>query len=197
MAIPRLCIFFLATWLIITLGGCGDIRFSQIEPGARDFHPQALALLSLDVVGHEEARAVVDRLITDGLTDKKYYKKVLSAQAVYSLSQKDEALRTATAAYLGKLEAVNFSDSDLSRKIGGILGVDVFLLVNIDYWYYTREADKNVAKVGLSMRLINADNGFMIWKAGHDLAPDYVIIKPELNSIAADVVGQMIGAMPH
>src|SRR3990172_3289794 len=67
LAMPRRCIFFLAIWLVITLGGCGGIRYSQVAPESRDFHPRAIALLSLDVVGQEEARAVLDRLITDKL----------------------------------------------------------------------------------------------------------------------------------
>ena len=91
---------------------------------------------------------------------------------------------------------------NLSRKIREIIGVDAFLLINVNHWYYTKEtdkkeADKNVAKVGLSMRLINADNGLTIWKAGDDLASEYVFLKPELSSIAAEVVARMIGAMPH
>lgn len=197
LAMPRYCLFPLAVWFALTFGGCGGIRYAQVAPESRDFHPQAIALLSLDVVGQEEARTVLDRLIVDALTKKGTFKKILSAETIQGLCQKDETLRQTTAAYLGKLEAVSFSDRDLSRKIAENIGADAFLLVDVDYWYYTKEANRNVAKVGLSMRLISADNGLLIWKAGHDLAPDYVFRQPELKGIAKDVVKRMIGAMPH
>ena len=197
LAMPGRSVFPLLIWLLVALGGCSGIRYSEVAPAARDFHPRAIALLSLDVVPQEEARAVLDRLVTKKLTDKGHFQKVLSADIVQGLFLKDETLRQEAAAYLGKLEAVNFSDSDLSREIGRKLGVDALLLVNLDYWYYTKEAGKNAAKVGMWLRLINAESGLIIWKAGHDLAPDYVFMKPDLSSIAADVVKQMIGAMPH
>lgn len=194
---PGRSIFPLLIWLLIALGGCSGIRYSEVAPAARDFHPRTIALLSLDVVVQEEARAALDRLVTNKLTEKRYFQKVLSAETVQGLFLKDEKLRQEAAAYLGKLEAVNFSDSDLSRKIGKSLGVDALLLVDLDYWYYTKEAGRNVAKVGMGMRLVNAESGLVIWKAGHGLAPDYVFMKPDLSSIAAEVVKQMIGAMPH
>jgi hypothetical protein len=183
--------------LVFMLCGCGSIRFSQLAPEAENFHPQAISLLSIDVGGHEEARETVDRVITGALTERKWFKRVLSAEMFQSLLKDNEALRKATSDYLAKLKAVNFSDSELSRKIGELALIDAFLLVNVDYWYYTKEAGKDVAKVGLGMKMINAKTGVLIWKAGHHLAPDYVFLKPELSSIASDVAKQMIRVMPH
>ena len=197
MAIPKYRVFSLGMLLILMLCGCGGIRFSQIAPGAEGFHPQTLALLALDVVGVEESREALDRIIAGELSDERQFKSFLSYQMMQRLLQENEPLRKITTAYLAKLKAVNFSDSDLSNKIGELAGVDAFLLINVDYWYYTREADKNVAKVGLSMKLINAATGVVIWKAGHDLAEKYVIMKPELSSVARGVVRQMLRAMPR
>ncbi len=193
----RRYIFLLAIWLFFGLGGCSEIRYSRVTPEARDFHPRAIAVLSLDVGSHGETRETLDRLVSAKLTDKNRSRKVLSAQAVLGFLKENEDLRKTTATYLGKLESVNFSDSDLSRKIGELIGADAFLLVNLDYWYYTKEEDKNIAKVGLSMKMIRADTGVVVWKGTHFLAPDYVLLKPELTSVAADVVGQMVGAMPN
>lgn len=197
MATPKQRVFSLGMLLILMLGGCGGIRFSQTAPEAEGFHPQTLGLLALDVVGVEESRDVLDRIIAGELSDERQYKSFLSYQMMQRLLQENESLRKTTTAYLAKLKAVNFSDSDLSKKIGELAGVDAFLLINVDYWYYTQEADKNVAKVGLSMKLINAATGVVIWKAGHDLAEKYVIMKPELSSVARDVVRQMLKAMPR
>jgi len=195
LAIPRHCFFSLAALLLLC--GCGSIRFSQAAPEAKDFHPQSVALLSLDMGGREEVREALDRIIAGELTDRKWFRKVLSDQTVHGLLRDNEALRKATSEYLAKLKAVNFSDSELSGKIGELAGIDAFLFVNVDYWYYTKEADKNLAKVGLGMKMINAKTGALIWKAVHHLAPDYVFLKPELNAVAGDVVKQMVGVMPH
>jgi len=183
--------------LIFLLYGCAGIRFVQVAPEAQDFHPRSVAILALDMGGHEEAREVLDRIVTAELTAKKWFDPVVSAEALQSLLRKNEDLRKSVADYLGKLKAVNFSDSDLSRKIGKLAKVDAFLLVNVDYWYYTKEADKNVAKVGLGMKMINAETGVMVWKGGHDLAPEYMFLKPELASVARDVVKPMVRQLPH
>jgi hypothetical protein len=183
--------------LILLLGGCAGIRFSQTAPEAEGFRPQSVALLALDVVGFEEAREVLDRIIAAELADEKRFKSFFSYQQIQRLLQENEPLRKTTAAYLNKLKAVNFSDSDLSKKIGELAGVDAFLLVSVDYWYYTQEADKNVAKVGLGMKLINAATGAVIWKGGHDLAENYMFMKPALSDVARNVVRQMFRAMPR
>ena len=197
MAIRNYWFFSLGMLLLVMLTGCGGIRFAQTAPEAEGFHPQALALLSLDVVGYEESREALDRIIADEFAAEKRFRNFLSYQQVQRLLQENEPLRRTTTAYLAKLKAVNFSDSDLSKKIGELAGVDAFLLINFDYWYYTKEADKNVAKVGLGMKLINAATGVVIWKGGHDLTQKYVVFKPALSDVARDVIRQMVRAMPH
>jgi hypothetical protein len=189
--------FSLAALLTFVLCGCGGIRFSQTAPEAGDFHPRSIALLSLDGGGYGESLVTLDRIITGELTDKGWFSNILSFQNIQGRIKEDEAFRKAVSAYLAKLKAVNFSDSELSRKIGDLAKVDAFLLVDVDYWYYTKEADKNLAKVGLGMKMINAGTGSLIWKAGHHLAPDYVFLKPELSAVAGDVVKQMLREMPH
>ena len=194
---PGAYFFYLAMLLIPVLGGCGGIRFSEAAPEAKNFHPQSVALLSLDVGGYEGAREVVDGLVAGELAGKKWFRTVVSAQKFQLLLQGSEELRVAAADYLAKLKTVNFSDPELSRKIGKLAGIDAFVVVSVDYWYYTKEGDKNIAKVGLGIRMINADTGVVIWKAGHNLALDYVFMKPDLSDIAGDVVKQMIRFMPH
>jgi hypothetical protein len=197
LATSKNCFFSLGILLTLLLGGCGGIRFSQTTPEAEGFHPQSVAVLALDVVGSEESREVLDRTVAGELADEKRFQRIVSFQMMQRLLQENESLRKVTTAYVAKLKAVNFSDSDLSKKIGELAGVDAFLLINVDYWYYTKEADKNVAKVGLGMKLISAANGAVIWKGGHDLAPNYVVFKPELSDVARDVVRQMFRVMPR
>jgi hypothetical protein len=71
------------------------------------------------------------------------------------------------------------------------------LLVRIDYWNYTTEADTKMGKVGISITMIEAKNGKTIWRAVHNRASDYVIIKPDLPDVARGLIREMIGHMPH
>ena len=195
MAKPRHYIFLLAA--LVVFFGCSGIRFSHLSPEAQDFHPQSMAIFDIGAGGYEEAREAVDRIVTDELTAKGWFQKVLSVQAVQGLFKENEVLRKASADYLAKFNAVNFSDPELSKKISEEARIDALLLVNIDYWYYTKEEGQNVAKVGLGMRMIEAKTGALIWKAMHHLSADYRFSKPELKSVATDVVKQMVGVMPH
>lgn len=183
--------------MIPVLVGCGNIRFSQVAPEAKDFHPQTVAVLDVDAGGYEEAKNLVDGIIAGELARKNWFHNVVSAQKFQNLLQGNEELGKVTADYIAKLKTVNFSDPELSMKIGRMAVIDAFLVVSVDYWYYTKEADKNIAKVGLGIRMINAHTGALVWKAGHCLVEDYVFMKPDLSGIAEDVVKQMISFMPH
>jgi hypothetical protein len=45
--------------------------------------------------------------------------------------------------------------------------------------------------------MVNASNGNIVWKAGHHIAKDYMILKPALDGMAKDVINEMIGHMPR
>ena len=75
--------------------------------------------------------------------------------------------------------------------------IDAFLLVSVDDWEYFVERDEKLAKVGITMELYDVSTGKLMWKAGHTIKNDYMLIKPELPKIARDVVRKMINYMPH
>ena len=181
---------------VLSFEGCGGIRFSEVAPEARNFHPQSIAVLSLDVGGSNDAM-VVDGIIAREIKDRHSFNTVISLEEYQNVIREKEELRKASEEYIDKLRHLDYIDPELSKKIGIIAGVDAFLLVTVDYWYYTKEADKNIAKVGLGMMMINARTGSLIWKARHHMAVDYVLIKPVLSNIAGDVVKQMIDNMPQ
>ena len=110
---------------------------------------------------------------------------------------KNEELRKVYLDYISKLKAVNFSDPEMSKKIGEILKVDAFLIVNVDYWNYTKEEDDNVGKVVIEIKMIDANTGKILWKAVHYVADKYTLFKPKLSEVAKSLVKKMIGEMPH
>ncbi|MCX7634816.1 MAG: hypothetical protein N2Z74_03625 [Syntrophales bacterium] len=183
--------------VLLMLISCGGIRFSQVDPAAKNFHPRSLAVLPVDVGSYEEARGTVDMIVAGEMAGRKWFHDVVSGEQMKNLLLANEELRKAVMDYTLKLKQVNYSDADLSKKIGQIAKADAFLLVNVDYWLYTKEGGKNVAKVGMGMKLVEAATGKIMWKAGHFLNKEYSFFKPDLKDIARDVVKQMTDEMPH
>jgi hypothetical protein len=193
----RLCIISLLMLLIISVFGCGGLRYSWVDSEANNYILKSLGIFPVDVGIHEEARGVADQVIAGVIIQKQWFKDVVTADSISKQMQVNEELRKIYLDYTTKLKAVNFSDPELSKKIGQISKVDAFLLVNVDYWIYTRENDEKVAKVGFGIKMIDASSGKILWKAGHHEAEDYMLIKPKLPDVAKNVFRKMIKEMPH
>lgn len=183
--------------LLLALGGCGGIRYSHVAPEATDFHPKKIGVLPADVGTYEEARGIVDQIIANALIDTRWFTDVVGAAEMNSRIKSSAEHQKVFADYISKLGAVNFSDPDLSRKIGEMTKVDAFLLVNVDYWNYTKEKDDKIAKVDMGIKMIDAASGKIIWNAWHQEVDDYVLMKPALPDVAKSLVKKMIKEMPH
>ena len=185
-------------FLIMSLAACGGLRFSQVTPEAKDFHPKTVAIFPVEIVGsNEEARGSVEQIVAGVLAEKKWFSDIIDAESLNRQLLANEELRKTMTDYLSKLRTVNFSDPDLSKKIGGMLNAEAFLLVSVDTWNYTVEKGDKVGKVSLGMKLYEASTGKIMWKAGHQIADSYILIKPDLPKIARNVVNEMVNYMPH
>ena len=185
-------LFFLV-FLICVLTACADpVRYSRMETDAADFHPRAIGILSVDVGPHESAAGVIDRFVFEELTRTGRYSRVLIPNDIHRIVEGEEA-RPVLEEYLSKLEIVNFSDPDLSRRLGEICRVDAFLLVSLSFWSYTvNTKDKNIAKVGLEMRLVEASTGRIVWTGHHFDEKRYRIVKPELADVGSSVARRLV-----
>lgn len=184
--------------LIISLMACGGLRFSQPSPESKDFHPQTIVVFPVEIVGsNEEARGAVEQIVAGVLAEKKWFSDVLDTENFNRQLLANEELRKTVSEYVTKLRTLNFSDPDLSSKIGKMAKADAFLLVSVDLWNYTVEKGDKVAKVSLGMKLYDASSGRIMWKAGHQIADSYIIIKPDLPKVARNVVDKMVDYMPH
>ena len=186
-------------FVLITIA-CGALRYSQVDPAAKDFHPQRIAIFPVvDVGTYEEARGAVEQITAGVLIEKKWFADVTDTANLTRQIQANEELRKAMTDYLSKLRLLDFSDPDLSRKIGELAKVDAFLLLSVDSWNYTVENKDKVAKVSIGMKFIEASTGKIMWKAGQHKSESYMLglIKPDLPNVARDVVRDMVGYMPH
>jgi hypothetical protein len=183
---------------VLVLAACGGLRFSQVDPEAVNFHPKKIAIFPLEVVGNnEEARGSVGQVVAGVLAEKKWFSDIIDAESLNRQLLANAELRKVMTDYLSKLRMVNFSDPDLSKKIGELAKVDAFLLVSVDIWNYAVEKGDKVAKVSLTMTLYEASTGKLMWKAGHQIADTYMMIKPDLPKVARNVAKDMVVYMPH
>jgi len=190
--------FLILGWVIMIILACGgSLRYVERDPDLPDFHPRSIGVLPVDAGGYDEARGIVEELVSAALTNKDWFAAVLPAATLKARLQGDQVLQQAVNDYLAKLKTVNYSDPALSMKIGVALNMDAFLVVTVDSWSYAVENKEKVARAGLSMRLIDAQTGKTAWRAGHDVVKEYTFLKPELKDLARNVVETMIGAMPH
>ena len=183
--------------LLLAHVGCAGIRYSNIAPEAKNFHPKRIGLLPADVGTYEEARGVIDKIIAGVLVDTKWFTDVVPADEMNTRIKSSEAAQKVFVDYISKLRAVSFSDPDLSRHLGEMTKVDAFLLANVDYWNYTTEKDDKVAKVVMDLKMIDAASGKVMWNAGHHEVETYILMKPALPDVAKSLVKRMIKEMPH
>jgi hypothetical protein len=190
-------VFGAAVLVFLMIMGCGGLRYSQVAPEAKDIHPKRIGVLPVDVGTYEEARGVIDETIAGDLLKRKWFQDVVAADTIGRQFLANEELRKIVVDYVAKLKTVNFSDPELSKKIGVMAQVDAFVIVNLDYWQYTMENKEKLAKVGLGIKMIDANTGTVLWKASHHENETYMWIKPELAKVAKKLVNVMIDEMPH
>jgi hypothetical protein len=188
---------FLLVSSLLALGGCEDLHYVKTTPEAKNFHPKAIGVLPVEVGINIEAKGTIDKVIADNLVKRKWFERVLPSSTIQEELSKDEELGKAMADYLSKLMTVNFSDPDLSRKMGSAFRVDALLISNLDFWEYTTLGENKVARVGLGLTLVEADSGTVIWSARHEIQEKYRWWRPELVKVASKIVDHMIDKMPH
>ena len=189
---------FVLVVIIMTMMACGgSIRYVERDPDLKDFHPRTLGVLAVDATAYPEAKGTAEELVVGALTDTRWFSSVLGAATLKDRLKTDQDLQQTVNDYLLKLKTVNYSDPALSKKIGDALNIQALIIVTIDGWSYTVENKENVARAGLSMKLIEAETGRIAWRAGHDVMKEYSFLKPELKDLGRGVVNAMIAVMPH
>ena len=184
----------LTVWL---LAGCEGLRFVQTAEEAKDFHPKSIGVLPADVGIYRDAQGKVDGIITEVLTGTKWYVTVVGGEEIRRRIEANEDLRKSVDVYLAKLRELNFSDPELCKAIAELCGIEALLIPTVDVWEYTMLAGDKIARVGISMRLVDTRTGKTMWRAGHQVTEEYRFLKPELTGMGRSMVRKMIDKMPH
>ena len=195
--LARSSVRILSLVLFVTLlSGCGGLQEVWEGPGARVFRPQTIAVLPPMASQYDSAREDIQDVLVGALNRQGNIERVVSPENVTDIFQSSKEAFDSLVFYFSRLEMTGQSDKDSAVKLGKALNVDAFLVVRVNSWEYVRKEGDNVGRVGLSLRLIDADTGTTVWKARHERSDSYMFIKPSLKDIARELAGEMIKYMP-
>ncbi len=183
-------------FLLLLSTGCGGLQEVWEGPGARVFHPQAIAVLPPMASQYDSAREDIQEVISSALNRIAHIERVVAPEQVTDVFQGSKEAFDALVFYFSRLEMTGQSDKESAVKLGKALNVDSFLVVRVNSWEYVRKEGDNVGRVGLSLRLIDATNGTTVWKARHERSSSYMFYKPNLKDVAKDLADEMIKQMP-
>lgn len=195
--IPSAALVIVAACFVWLVAGCGDLRSVQMADEAKDFHPRSIGVLPADVGIYKDAAGHMDGIITDVLVRTKWFQTVVGGEEIRKRIEANEELKKSVDIYLAKLRELNYSDPELCKVISELCGIEAILIPTVDVWEYTMLGGDKIARVGISMKLVDAKTGKTMWRAGHLVSEEYRFLKPELTSMGRSMVRKMIDQMPH
>lgn len=188
--------FCLALVLVMPLAGCGGLQEVWEGPGAKVFHPQAIAVLPPMASQYDSAREDIQEVLAGALRRIGPVERVMPPESVTDIFQASKAAFDSLVFYFSRLEMTGQSDRDSAVMLGKALNVDSFLVVRVNSWEYVRKEGDNVGRVGLSLRLVDATTGTTVWKARHERSSSYMFFRPNLKDVAKELADEMIKYMP-
>ena len=181
--------------LITTLTSCSGLQEMWEGPASRGFYPKTVAILPISGA-YDSAREDVEEVVAKVLMKSRKVEKVVPPEQVTDTFQTTKDAFDALVTYFTRMETTGQSDKQSAMKIGSALNADSLLVVKVNAWEYTREEGDNIARVGLSMRLIDAINGAIVWKARHQIQESFLWMRPDMKDLATKLTSEMIKFMP-
>jgi peptidoglycan-synthase activator LpoB len=188
-------ILLLLILLITALPSCSGLNEMWEGPASRGFYPKTVAILPISGA-YDSAREDVEEVVAKVLMKSRKVEKVVPPEQVTDTFQATKDAFDALVTYFTRMETTGQSDKQSAVKIGQALNADSLLVVKVNAWEYTREEGDNIARVGLSMRLIDAINGAIVWKARHQVQESYLWMRPDMKDLATRLTSEMIKFMP-
>lgn len=180
----------------LLLAGCGGLQEVWEGPGAKIFHPQAIAVLPPMASQYDSAREDIQEVLAIALRRMGHIERVMPPESVTDIFQGSKEAFDSLVFYFSRLEMTGQSDKESAITLGKALNVDSFLVVRVNSWEYIRKEGDNVGRVGLSVRLIDATTGTTVWKARHERSSSYMFFRPNLKDIAKELALEMTSYMP-
>ncbi len=183
--------------VLLLLAGCAGLNYSELNPNEKDFHPKSIAVLPVTVGDNEPARDVVDAVMAQKLADTHWFQNVVDPVSIKNRITASQDLSNEVQGYIQKINTLGVSDPAVCGKLKDSLNADALLLTYVTAWGYGRQDGNKVARVGLGVKLIDASNGAIVWKASHEIVEDYMILRPGLDKLSEKVAAMLMKEMPH
>ncbi len=189
----RRIFFLMIIFLAAVFAGCGAGSFFSASSEKGESSPGKVAVFPAEAMENAAAGAAVENILVELMAAAK--SEVISPLILRpKLSGGD--LQRLAGEYIRKLSILNFSDPELSKKIGETLEIDAFLLPKVEYWGYSKKEDgKDIAKIGIGLILIEAKTGRVLWRAIKYESREYLLLKPALADVARDLLKKMVNEM--
>ncbi|OGP15144.1 MAG: hypothetical protein A2052_00160 [Deltaproteobacteria bacterium GWA2_54_12] len=179
------------------LSGCAGVNFSQVNPEAKDFHPKTIAVMPATVGEYESSRDIIEQVISSSLLKTGYFENVIDSTSIKTQVAGSTELANDVSSFIQKLNTIGVADTQAAARIKTTVNTEALFLTYVTSWGYGRSEGNKVARVGLGVKLVNAENGQLVWKANHEVTEDYTIMKPNLSNMAKDVMSVLIKEMPR
>jgi hypothetical protein len=184
-------------WVVWLIAGCESLRLVQTADEAKDFHPKTIGVLPAETGVYKDAEGKIDGIITEVLVRTKWFNTVVGGEDIRKQIEANPELKKSVDVYLAKLRELNFSDPELCKVISELCGIEAILIPTVDVWEYTMLGGDKIARVAISMKLVDTKTGKTLWRVGHQVSEDYRFLKPELTNMGRSMVRKMIDQMPH
>lgn len=120
------------------------------------------------------------RILGETLQANSLFTKQLNDSELNSLLAKNGNLAQAKDLYLDSLTVVSVSDKDISNPLGRYLGVDNFLIFQLDKWPCFD--CKNQDQLRMKLKLVDANSSYILWTSSASMTK----LKPkEIDNIEA------------
>lgn len=196
LSLKELITFFALVFLIF---GCSSIHFNEVSPIAKDFKPTAAVILPAikmpDGVDFDAERLA--KIVYGELIELKKFDRVVEPKDAQAILSQNQELQNNLLNYITKLRTLNISDPELAKKIGEAFNADALFAVEAGKWGYNKILGEKTAEVNITIKMIDAKSGNIIWKASHGEQKEYSLFKPELVDMAKDVVHRIMKNYPN
>lgn len=189
---------FIFIFLSIFAFSCSSINFNEASPLAKDFKPKSAVILpsikmpeGVDFDAERLAKIVYDELVK-----LEKFDRVVEPKDTQAILSQNQDLQNNLLSYITKLRTLNISDTALANKIGEAYGSQALFVIDAGKWGYTKALGEKTAEVMITIKMIDANNGNIIWKASHGEQETYSLFKPELTDMAKDVVHRIMKNFP-
>ncbi|HEX8750931.1 MAG TPA: hypothetical protein VF732_07440, partial [Nitrospira sp.] len=104
----RLCSCF----ILLLMAGCGGLQEVWEGPGARQFRPQAIAVLPPMASQYDSAREDIQDVLSSALANTAHVERVVSPESVTDIFQASKEAFDSLVFYFSRLEMTGQSDKE-------------------------------------------------------------------------------------